>query len=245
MDLKNLTKTFRGRLIILSIIVFLIALVYSNTSEDQLTNEVKLNINSNPFALPENFQKKYTSIFDDRDSSFKRRTYSISIPSILSKQEIENNIRHSLNNYLSDKEDVSAVMMYVYVDNANKQDNAYIARGIFAPNGDWSKPDEFKSYQENKFVIDFEESYFREEKDKGKLFNINDNVYLKKGIGLSSKKDNWEDSNIIFKTSSISKAKILDKAIYYMPDFKLVRYRVVLKNKVVGWINSNDIFIKN
>lgn len=198
--------------------------------------------NSFIFNLPDNFEKKYKTILRDQSSYFyhiERRTYAIILPNGLTKQELENNIKDSLNTFLADKGNISAVMVFVYRDTDRERDVYTIARGTFAPYGDWSKASEFISYENNKLVIDYQDNYFEKEDDPRKLMNIGDTITLAKKVFLSSLPDN--DDNIVFKTISNVDAQIINKIVYPMGSSDLIRYMVKIDD-VTGWVGSWEIY---
>lgn len=134
-----------------------------NKIENELKNSLEI-----IFTLPENFKREYDNILDEEDVPFgriQRKRYSIALPKGLSKTEIEENIKDSLNTYLKDKSNICAVMVFVYRDTDIERSAYTVARGTFAPFGDWSRANEFKSYRDNKLVVKFSEP------DKNKPLN--------------------------------------------------------------------------
>lgn len=120
------------------------------------------------FQLPENFQPKFKEIKDEADVSYNnviRKKYNLFFNKELSKTDMENQIKASLNTFLlSKKNQINSVAVFCYhID----QPNLLIARGFFAPdNGNWSKAHEFKSYQENNLNIAFYEELLNEKLKK-------------------------------------------------------------------------------
>ena len=149
---------------------FLITIVFysCNSKNSKNINNTAVNDNEqavtieNKIQIPVDFNKQY-EIRKEEDLSYSnitRKQLRITVPSELSKSDLENNIKHLvIEYYKSKKPDGISVLVYEKGDNV---ESAYtVAMGEFAPFGNWEKINKNTSLNDYQLNIEFKESYFQ------------------------------------------------------------------------------------
>ncbi|MDQ3685088.1 MAG: hypothetical protein M3430_05730 [Acidobacteriota bacterium] len=201
-------------------------------------------------ALPDNFKPAY-KIAETRDVSFstvKRYVVSITLPANLKKEEVEQNLKHTILQTYKDKKP-NAVTIWGYQDGDDIKQSFTVGDAVFAPNGKWeSAGDGDGSLQNYQTIIKVRDSYLNAKK----TLSVGDVVTLTAYKSeISKDKDtnsvriwndygNRYDSNILIKVPNGTKAKILEKKQTGAGDYIETVYKVEVNQKI-GWVNFFDI----
>lgn len=201
-------------------------------------------------SLPDNFKPSY-KIAETRDVSFstvKRFVVSITLPPNLSKEEVEQNFKHSILQTYKDKKP-SAITIWGYQNGDDIKQSFTVGDAVFAPNGKWENASDsdgsLKNYQ---VTINVKDSYLNPKGTlsvggfitlmalKSDVVNDKDT----KSVRVWNDYGNRYDSNILMKVPNGTKAKILEKKQMGAGDYISTVYKVEVKGKV-GWVDFFDI----
>jgi hypothetical protein len=201
-------------------------------------------------SLPSNFKPSYR-VADTRDVSFstvKRYVVSITLPTDLKKEEVEQNFKHAILQTYKDKKP-NAITIWGYQNGDDVKQTFTVGDAVFAPNGDWSNAgDSNGNLQNYQTTIKVNDSYLNAKK----TLSVGDVVTLMalKSDLLEDKETNsvrvWNDygnrydSNILTRVPNGTKAKILEKKQTGAGDYISIAYKVEVKQKV-GWVDFFDI----
>ena len=209
-------------------------------------------------VLPNDFQVKY-KIEKEEDLNYKnitRKQIRITVPSDLSKDELQNNIKHVVK-YLYNKSNPDGISVLVYESGDNVMSAYTVAMGEFAPYGNWSLISANHTIDNYKIEVDIKDSYFN---PRPKLLSTGSNVFLYKDqkydrnrkefvpaseVGLSKSINSWvEEDIIIFVPNNIS-AKILDVYKENLAGVEyFIRYKVAVSiqgNYYEGWVHDYEV----
>lgn len=175
----------------------------------------------------------------------KRKELKIKLAEGLDKQAIRKNIKHAVDSLLKKERGICAVVVFAYRENDNVHMGSPVAKGTFAPQGDWSKANQFKSYKDNQLKVRFfEHTYFKKEnKDPLQSLKKGEKILLKSGVKVSSSPTQWNPDDIILTLGQKEDATVVRKKTYPMGSYDIIRYRVKVKG-ISGWIHSHDIETK-
>lgn len=198
-----------------------------------------------PVAKPE-FSPKYVVVKHDPDVNYAniiRKVIRITLPDNLSKQEVEENLKHAAWNEYN-KEKPNALMVYAYRQSDNYNGGYTVGQAILAPNGKWENAGENGPMQVS---INLGTTYFEKPE---KTLKAGTKVKLKDEydpkLGISGKLDKWNDEDFIVKVPNGTNAEIVEvKKQALSPGFTMTRYRVKVKYKgktYIGWVNESDMY---
>lgn len=132
---------------------------YTSTNSQSKTIETIL-------GLQGNFTPSYkiAEVRDVSSSSVKRYVVSLTLPSSLSKEEVEQNFKHAILQTYKDKEP-NAIIVWGYQDGDDIKHAFTVGEAVFAPYGKWESADDsdgsLRNYQ---VIINVNDSYLNGKK---------------------------------------------------------------------------------
>ena len=242
------------------LILFLI-LSLAGCNASQLSKSVPPAVNNNSasiqpktieaiLSLSDNFKPSY-KVAETRDVSFstvKRYVVSLTLPSSLSKEEVEQNFKHAILQTYKDKKP-NAITIWGYQDGDDIKQSFTVGDAVFAPNGKWENAgDSDGSLQNYQVIVNVKDSYLNDKKtlsvgDVITLMALKSDVVKDKdtnSVRVWNHYGNRYDSNILMKVPNGTKAKILEKKQTGAGDYISTVYKVEVKQKI-GWVDFFDI----
>ncbi len=208
-------------------------------------------------VLPADFEPRY-KIQNEEDLSYSninRRQIRITVPYGLNKAEIENNLKHATK-FVYNKYKPDGISIFVYEDGDNIMSHYTVAKGDFAPFGDWGKITSSSKLDNYKLQIDIQEAYFKPKTltlEKGSVVRLfreekwdkkKKDFVPAKDVALSKSINSWDEEDIIAYAQNNSSAKILDVYKEKIVGFDFIRYkvRVTIKGKnFEGWVHGDEV----
>jgi len=201
-------------------------------------------------SLPDGFKPSY-KIAETRDVSFstvKRYVVSLTLPTNLSKEEVEQNFKHAILQTYKDKKP-NAITIWGYQDGDDIKQSFTVGDAVFAPNGKWENAgDSDGSLQNYQVIVNVKDSYLNPKTtlsigDVITLMALKSDIVKDRdtnSVRVWNDYGNRYDSNILMKVPNGTKAKILEKKQTGAGDYISTVYKVEVKQKV-GWVDFFDI----
>ncbi|WP_342374595.1 hypothetical protein NVS55_24980 [Myxococcus stipitatus] len=194
------------------------------------------------------FMPKYTVASTERFdfTGTPRLSMRVTVPSGLSRMELEANLRHALlRAYESGPVQYGAVSVLAY--SSTKTDGAFDAASAdFAPGGKWSEASKDVPLSKWRVHFTFADSYFQERKPLSvgtRAILVLSMPGVAKTVALSSKANRWLDEDILARLSPSTPVLIVDQA-----DFGIVgvRYEVetTTGKKHRGWVHASALKVE-
>lgn len=249
-------RTSINLLVLTLLIGFSLTSCNSNNNKGTSTHPEKKTIEE-IVQIPTDFTLNYT-LEKEEDLSYNgivRNQLRITIPTGLTKEDIENNIKKAvLDCFKKNESDGISVLVFEKGDNI---ESAYtVAMGEFAPMGNWNLVQTNANLSTFKIKIEFKEAYFN---PKAQTFKKGDSVKLYKekawsrterkmvnvtSVPLSKSAREWTEEFIIINIPNNTLAKIVEIHKEKLTDgSEFIRYQVETQyngKKYTGWINSEE-----
>lgn len=189
-------------------------------------------------GISRNFAAKYVKRRAERFDipGANRLNVRVSVPTGLSRADLESNVRHALLTYYENASvKLGAVDVLAYA--SEKVDGAYTAaKGTFAPNGQWSEADKGVAVERWRVTLEYEESYFA---PKSALGVGSQTALVSEGgsaISISRSASSWNDADILARLSPGTKVRILGEQNFGA----IRRYEVEALGAVRarGWVHT-------
>jgi hypothetical protein len=217
--------------------VFLSSWVCSSGYAAQKTT----NNTSNSYLVSE--KTTYTIVDSIKDLSYasiRRIEVLIAIPKGRSKTEVTETLKRAATE-IARREKPNALVVEAFSEGDQYKHGSFTAgEAIWAPNGKWEDAGKKAEY---KVTVNLGKLYF--EAINKNIPNKGDTVKLAsrsgRNIAISSKRDSWEDEDIIKKVPSGTTAFIIERYEEALsPEYVFVRYKIKVGN-FIGWVGKDDI----
>ena len=243
----------------LLLLLFLFLLVSCKGNKKKETSDYSILQNS--LEIPTFFNSEYT-VKEREDLSHnnaKRRQLRISVPSGLTKELVENNIKEAV---LTDiiKNGRAAVSVLVYKDKDSVNRAYTVAMGEFVPGGEWENANNESELKDYVLNVDFAEGYFKSKPEpintEEKTVLFTDNKYDRSAgefvpashVPISNSIREWTSEHIIIEVPDGIEAEVVDTYRETISGgHEIIRHKIKVTfngKEYQGWVHGEEVIQK-